>query len=277
MPLQRRKKKKKAPPKKSGGMSQVQNVKVVVNAGPAPRKRRRAPAKKKDQGFAFGGGGGGGAGLAQVTYAPSLTQDVLQQSQELRQTIQQIQAGPRPGNNTILGEPGQPENPLVPDQLPVTRSQLKQVISGVIVHQQRQGRAMSQGFEEYKALAGSQLRALDESIHSLTTNKAEAPPVARSESRETLVQPPRSRSPTGRSESMAAEAGSPPPETRTIPRGRALNFPQETRDRVYKAWNENRQQPKGLQVSQEELALREGMPLTRFNNIKQSEIKKRGK
>ena len=275
MPLQKRKKKKKVPPKKSGGMSQVQNVKVVVNAASAPRRRRRAPAKKKDQGFAFGGGGGG-AGLAQVTYAPSLTQDVLQQSQELRQTIQQIQAvqpGQRPGNNTILGEPGQPENPLVPDQLPVTRSQLKQVISGVIVHQQRQGEAMSQGFEEYKALAGSQLRALNESIHSLTTNKAEAPPVARSQSRETLVQ---SRSPSP-DPSPASGGGGAAATPETVKRGRAPNFPQADRDRVYQAWKENKQLPKGKQLSQEELALREGMPLTRFNNIKQAEIRKRGK
>ena len=274
MPLQKGKKKKKMPPKKSGGMSQVQNVKVVVNAGPA-RRRRRAPAKKKDQGFAFGGGGGGGAGLAQVTYAPSLTQDVLQQSQELRQTIQQIQAvqpGQRPGSNTMLGEPGQPENPLIPDQLPVTRAQLKQVISGVIVHQQRQGEAMTQGFEEYKALAGSQLRALDDSIYSLTTSRAEAPSVARSQSREPLVQ---SRSP---SPDPASGGGGAAEEVfETIKRGRAPNFPQATRDRVYQAWDENRQLPKGKQLSQEELALREGMPLTRFNNIKQSEIKKRGK
>jgi hypothetical protein len=276
MPLQRKKKKKKAPPKKSGGMSQVQNVKVVVNAGPAPRKRRRAPAKKKDQGFAFGGGGGGGAGLAQVTYAPSLTQDVLQQSQELRQTIQQIQAvqpGQRPGNNTILGEPGQPENPLVPDQLPVTRAQLKQVFGSVIVHQQRQGEAMSQGFEEYKALAGSQLRALNESIHSLTTNKAETPPVARSQSREPLVQ---SRSPSPDPVSGGGGAAA-TPETIKIPRGRAPNFSQADRDRVYQAWYENKQQPKGKQLTQEELALQQGMPLTRFNNIKQAEIRKRGK
>ena len=272
MPLQKRKKKKKAPPKKSAGMSQVQNVRVVVNAAPAPRKRRRAPAKK--QGFAFGGGGGGGAGLAQVTYAPSLTQDVLQQSQELRQTIQQIQSvqpGQRPGNNTILGEPGQPENPLLPDQLPVTRAQLKQVISGVIVHQQRQGEAMTQGFEEYKALAGSQLRALDDSIYSLTTSKAAAPSVARSESREPLVQ---QRSP---SPAPASGGGGAAETPETVKRGRAPNFPQADRDRVYQAWYENKQQPKGKQLSQEELALQQGMPLTRFNNIKQAEIRKRGK
>lgn len=274
MPLQKRKKKKKAPPKKSGGMSQVQNVKVVVNAGPA-RRKRRAPAKKKDQGFAFGGGGGGGAGLAQVAYAPSLTQDVLQQSQELRQTIQQIQAvqpGQRPGNNTIMGEPGQPENPLVPDQLPVTRAQLKGIISGVIVHQQRQGEAMTQDFQQYKALAGSQLRALNESMHSLTTTKAEAPSVARSESREPLVES-RSPSPDPVSGGGGAAEASPTPET--VKRGRAPNFPQATRDRVYRAWDENRQLPKGKQKSQAELALEENMSTTQFSNIRQAESRKR--
>lgn len=272
MPLQKRKKKKKTPPKKSGGMSQVQNVKVVVNAAPAPRKRRRAPAKKKDQGFAFGGGGGGGAGLAQVTYAPSLTQDVLQQSQELRQTIQQIQAvqpGQRPGNNTILGEPGQPENPLAPDQLPVTRAQLKQVFGSVIVHQQRQGEAMTKGFEEYKALAGSQLRALDDSIYNLTTSKAAEPSVARSESREPLVQ---SRSP---SPVPASGGGGAAEEPVTVKRGRAPNFPQATKDRVWRAWSENRQLPKGKQKSLAELALEEGMTVSQFTGIRQAESKKR--
>ena len=192
-------------------MSQVQNVKVVVNATSTPRRRRRAPAKKKEQLFSFGGGGG--AGLSQVVSAPSLTQDVLQQSQELRQTIQQLQGGPRAGYNTILGEPGQREVPLSPDQLPVSREQLKFVMGSVIEQQSLQNRAMTQGFEQYKALAGQQLQALDDSIFSLSTQKPEAPPVARSESPTPLVpQPsPRGRSPTVRSESMAAEVGSPPP------------------------------------------------------------------
>lgn len=272
MPLQKRKKKKKAPPKKSGGMSQVQNVKVVVNATPTPRRRRRAPAKKKEQLFSFGGGGGGG-GLAQVVSAPSLTQDVLQQSQELRQTIQQIQAvqpGQRPGNNTMLGEPGQPENPLSPDQLPVTRAQLKQVFGSVIVHQQRQGEAMTQGFEEYKALAGSQLRALDDSIYSLTTNKAEAPPVARSQSRETIIQS-RSSSPDPASGGGGAAEASPTPTKR----GRGPSFPQATKDRVWRAWNENRQLPKGKQKSLAELALEEGMSVPQFTGIRQAESRKR--
>lgn len=264
MPLQRKKKKKKMPPKKSGGMSQVQNVKVVVNAASTPRRRRRAPAKKKEQLFSFGGGGG--AGLSQVVSAPSLTQDVLQQSQELRQTIQQIQAGPRPGNNTILGEPGQPENPLVPDQLPVTRAQLKQVISGVIVHQQRQGEAMTQGFEEYKALAGSQLRALDESIYSLTTSKAEAPPVARSESREPLITPvaPRGRSPTAKGGGMAAEEASPPtPPSRS-----------QYAD-VYERHLANKKKKGQERMSNAELALAANMSMAKYEKIIGDEKKSR--
>lgn len=269
MPLQRRKKKKKAPPKKSGGMSQVQNVKVVVNAASAPRRRRRAPAKKKEQLFSFGGGGGGGAGLSQVVSAPSLTQDVLQQSQELRQTIQQIQAvqpGQRPGSNTIMGEPGQPENPLVPDQLPVTRAQLKQVISGVIVHQQRQGEAMTQGFEEYKALAGSQLRALDESIYSLTTSKAEAPPVARSESREPLITPvaPRGRSPSVKGGGMAAEEASPPtPPSRS-----------QYAD-VYERHLANKKKKGQERMSNAELALAANMSMAKYEKIIGDEKKAR--
>ena len=277
MPLQKRKKKKKAPPKKSGGMSQVQNVKVVVNAGPAYRRRRRAPAKKKDAPFSFGGGGGV-AGLTQVVQAPSVTQDVLQQSQELRQTIQQIQAvqpGQRPGSNTLMGEPGQPENPLIPDQLPVTRSQLKFVMGSVIEQQSLQNRAMTQGFEEYKALAGSQLQALDDSLFSLSTQKPEAQPVARSQSRESLVQ---SRSPSpdpspASGGGGAAEASSPPPST--VKRGRGPNVPQAVRDRVFTAWSENRQLPKGLQKSLEELAREEGMALNTFNGIRQGESRKR--
>ena len=263
MPLQRKKKKKKMPPKKSGGMSQVQNVKVVVNAAPTPRRRRRAPAKKKEQLFSFGGGGG--AGLSQVVSAPSLTQDVLQQSQELRQTIQNIQAGPRPGNNTILGEPGQPENPLVPDQLPVTRAQLKQVISGVIVHQQRQGEAMTQGFEEYKALASSQLRALDDSIYSLTTNKAEAPPVARSESREPLITPvaPRGRSPTVKGGGMAAEeAPLPTPPSRS-----------QYAD-VYERHLANKKKKGQERMSNAELALAANMSMAKYEKIIGDEKKK---
>ena len=220
MPLQKRKKKKKAPAKKTGGMSQVQNVKVVVNAaGTAPRRRRRAPAKKKDAGFSFGGGGGG---LAQVVSAPSVTQDVLQQSQELRQTLQQLQAGPL-RNNAVLGEIGQIERPLLADDMPVSRGQLKFVVGSVIEQQSLQNQAMTQGFEQYRALAGKQLDVLESSIHSLSTSdRPPQPEMARSESPVPLVpQPsPRGRSPSVREASTAAEAGSPPPASRRAP-GRA--------------------------------------------------------
>jgi hypothetical protein len=276
MPLQRRKKRKKAPPKKTGGMSQVQNVKVVVNAaGTAPRRRRRAPAKKKDAGFSFGGGGG----LAQVVSAPSVTQDVLQQSQELRQTLQQLQAGPI-RNNAVLGEIGQIERPLVADDQPVSRGQLKFIMGSVIEQQSLQNEAMTQGFDQYRALAGSQLKVLEKSIHSLSTNKPEAPEVDRSESPVPLVrQPsPRGRSPSVRESSMATEPGTPPASpSPTTERKKRTIYPQSVRDRVFTAWSENRQMPKGKQLSLEELAQRQGLQLNSFNNIRQAESRKRGK
>jgi hypothetical protein len=278
MPLQRRKKKKKAPPKKTSGMSQVQNVKVVVNAaGTAPRRRRRAPAKKKDAGFSFGGGG---AGLAQVVSAPSVTQDVLQQSQELRQTLQQLQAGPL-RNNAVLGEIGQIERPLLPDDQPVSRGQLKFVMGSVIEQQSLQNQAMTQGFEQYRALAGKQLEVLEQSVHSLsTTDRPPDPAMDRSESPVPLIpQPsPRGRSPTVREASMAAEPGTPPaspsPPPTTEKKSRTT-YPQSVRDRVFTAWSENRQLPKGKQLSLEELAREQGLTLNKFNNIRQAESRKR--
>ncbi len=227
MPLQKRKK-KKAPPKKAGGMSQVQNVKVVVNAaGTAPRRRRRAPAKKKDAGFSFGGGGG----LAQVVTGPSVSQDVLQQSKELRQTVAMLQAGPQ-RNKTLLGEPGQAELPLSPDDQPVSRGQLKFVMGSVIEQQSLQNRAMTQGFEQYRALAGKQLEVLEQSVHSLSTSdRPPQPEMARSESPDPLVpQPsPRGRSPTVREASTAAEAGTPPPSVSR----RAPGRPPDVNDQIY--------------------------------------------
>jgi len=228
MPLQKRKKKKKAQPKKTSGMSQVQNVKVVVNAaGTAPRRRRRAPAKKKDAGFSFGGGGGG---LAQVVTGPSVSQDVLQQSQELRQTIAMLQAGPQ-RNKSLLGEPGQIEVPLSPDDQPVSRGQLKFVMGSVIEQQSLQNQAMTQGFEQYRALAGKQLEVLEQSVHSLSTSdRPPDPAMSRSESPVPLVsQPsPRGRSPTVREASTAAEAGTPPPPSR-----RAPARPPDVNDQIY--------------------------------------------
>ena len=230
MPLQKRKKRKKAPPKKTGGMSQVQNVKVVVNAGggTAPRRRRRAPAKKKEAPFSFGGGGGG---LAQVVTGPSVSQDVLQQSQELRQTVAMLQAGPL-RNNAVLGEIGQIERPLIAaDDQPVSRGQLKFVMGSVIEQQSLQNQAMTQGFEQYRALAGKQLEVLEQSVHSFsTTDRPPEQAMDRSESPDPLVpQPsPRGRSPTVREASTAAEAGTPPPTSRRAP-GR----PPDVNDQIY--------------------------------------------
>jgi len=266
MPLQKRKKKKKAPAKKTSGMSQVQNVKVVVNAaGTAPRRRRRAPAKKKDAGFSFGGGGG----LAQVVTGPSVSQDVLQQSQELRQTIAMLQAGPQ-RNKTLLGEPGQAEVPLSPDNLPVSRGQLKFVVGSVIEQQSLQNQAMTQGFEQYRALAGKQLDVLESSIHSLSTaDRPPQPEMARSESPVPLVpQPsPRGRSPTVREASTAAEAGTPPPASRRAP-GRAP----DVNDQIYQ-----RHVARQPGESNADLARMAGVSLATYQKIVTAGRRKAGK
>ena len=266
MPLQKRKKKKKAPAKKTSGMSQVQNVKVVVNAaGTAPRRRRRAPAKKKDAGFSFGGGGG----LAQVVTGPSVSQDVLQQSQELRQTIAMLQAGPQ-RNKTLLGEPGQAEVPLSPDNLPVSRGQLKFVVGSVIEQQSLQNQAMTQGFEQYRALAGKQLDVLESSIHSLSTSdRPPQPEMARSESPVPLVpQPsPRGRSPTVREASTAAEAGTPPPASRRAP-GRAP----DVNDQIYQ-----RHVARQPGESNADLARMAGVSLATYQKIVTAGRRKAGK
>ena len=278
MPLQRRKK-KKAPPKKSSGMSQVQNVKVVVNASSAPR-RRRARARNAGAPFSFGGGGGGGGGLAQVVTGPSVSQDVLQQSQELKQTLAMLQAGPM-RNNAVLGEIGQIERPLIADEQPVTRAQLKFIMGSVIEQQTLlQNEARGRQGEQYRALAGQQLNILESSIHSLSTNKPEQPAVDRSESPEPLHQQasPRGRSPTVRESSMAAVSGTPPasPSPQPAKKSRAPTYPQELRDSVFAAWSENKQKPRGEQLSLEALARASNLTLNTFNNIRQAESRKRG-
>jgi hypothetical protein len=118
MPIQKKKKKKVAKEKSKPAVSQKVSQIVKINIGdvkPKPR-RRKAPAKKKEAApFSFGGGGGGG-GLAQVVQAPQATQDVLQQSKELREIVNKLQTSP--AQKTLRGEEagGQPENPLAPQQ-----------------------------------------------------------------------------------------------------------------------------------------------------------------
>ena len=159
MPLQKKKKKKpKAQKEKTPAVSQKVTQIVRVNVGdvkPKPR-RRRAPAKKPAQPFGFGGGGGG-SGLAQVVQAPQATQDVLQQSKELRQIVNKLQTSP--AQLTLMGseQGGQSERAIMPDDQPVSRGQFKRIMGEFIGYQ---GDQMS--------LAGERLDALNQSIHALS-------------------------------------------------------------------------------------------------------------
>jgi hypothetical protein len=136
MPIQKKKKKKPKPKEKTPAVSQKVTQIVRVNVGdvkPKPR-RRRAPAKKKDQPFAFGGGGGGG-GLAQVVQAPQATQDVLQQSKELREIVAKLQTSP--AQQTLRGseQGGQAERQIASEDQPVTRGQFRQIMGQVVGYQ----------------------------------------------------------------------------------------------------------------------------------------------
>jgi len=160
MPLQKKKKKKpKAQKEKTPAVNQKVTQIVRVNVGdvkPKPR-RRRAPAKKPAQPFGFGGGGGGGSGLAQVVSAPQATQDVLQQSKELREIVNKLQTSP--AQMTLMGSEygGQSERAIMPDDQPVSRGQFKRIMGEFIGYQ---GDQMS--------LAGERLDALNQSIHALS-------------------------------------------------------------------------------------------------------------
>lgn len=166
MPIQRRKKKKPKPKEKTSAVSQKVTQIVRVNVGdvkPKPR-RRRAPAKKPAQPFAFGGGGG--SGLAQVVQAPQATQDVLQQSKELREIVAKLQTSP--AQQTLRGaeQGGQAEQQIASADQPVTRGQFRQIMGQVVGYQGGQ-----------IALAGERLEALNQAVHALAqpTQEAEAP------------------------------------------------------------------------------------------------------
>jgi hypothetical protein len=164
MPIQRRKKKKPKAKEKTPAVSQKVTQIVRVNVGdvkPKPR-RRRAPAKKPAQPFAFGGGGGGGGGgLAQVVQAPQATQDVLQQSKELREIVNRLQTSP--AQLTLLGaeQGGQAEQQILPDDQPVTRGQFRQIMGNVIGYQGGQ-----------MALAGERIQALNQAVHAFAPPQA---------------------------------------------------------------------------------------------------------
>jgi hypothetical protein len=168
MPIQKKKKKKPKAKEKTPAVSQKVTQIVRVNVGdvkPKPR-RRRAPAKKKEQPFAFGGGGGGGSGLAQVVSAPSATNEVLQQSKELREIVAKLQTSP--AQQTLLGQErgGQAEQQIASADQPVTRGQFREIMGTVMGYQ---GEQMN--------LAGERLEAMNQAIHAL----GRPPPAAESE------------------------------------------------------------------------------------------------
>ena len=168
MPIQKKKKKKPKAKEKTPAVSQKVTQIVRVNVGdvkPKPR-RRRAPAKKKDQPFAFGGGGGGGSGLAQVVSAPSATNEVLQQSKELREIVNRLQTSP--AQQTLRGaeQGGQAEQQIASADQPVTRGQFREIMGTVMGYQ---GEQMN--------LAGERLEAMNQAIHAL----GRPPPAAESE------------------------------------------------------------------------------------------------
>lgn len=158
MPLQKKKKKKPAKEKsKTPAVSQKVTQIVRVNVGdvkPKPR-RRRAPAKKKEQPFGFGGGGG--SGLAQVVQAPQATQDVLQQSKELREIVNKLQTSP--AQQTLRGseQGGQAEKAIAPDDMPVSRGQFRGIMGEFMGYQ-----------GEQLSLAGERMEALNKAIHALS-------------------------------------------------------------------------------------------------------------
>lgn len=116
MPIQKAKKKKKTKPKNEKTPSpttKITNI-VRVNVGDMKSKpKRRRPVKKKDAAFSFGGGGGGGSGLAQVVQAPQVTQDVLQESKELRRIVGELKTSPQQQSLLGMEHGGQNENQLL--------------------------------------------------------------------------------------------------------------------------------------------------------------------
>jgi hypothetical protein len=127
MPIQKKKKKKVKPKsEKTPAVSQKVSQVVKINIGDVkPKPRRRAAPRKPPP----AGGGRGGfppappSGLVQQVQAPQVTQDVLQQSKELREIVNKLQTSP--AQQTLRGQEagGQPENPLNPRAF-VTRQEL---------------------------------------------------------------------------------------------------------------------------------------------------------
>ena len=125
MPIQKKKKKKVPKEKaKTPAVSQKVSQVVKINIGDVkPKPRRRVAPRKPPAGGRGGFPPAPPSGLTQVVQAPQVTQDVLQQSKELREIVNKLQTSP--AQQTLRGqeEGGQPENPLNPRAF-VTRQEL---------------------------------------------------------------------------------------------------------------------------------------------------------
>ena len=114
MPLQKKKKKKPTKDKtKNPAVSQKVSQVVKINIGDVkPKPRRRAAPRKPPAGGRGGFPPAPPSGLTQVVQAPQVTQDVLQQSKELREIVNKLQTSP--AQQTLRGQEagGQPENML---------------------------------------------------------------------------------------------------------------------------------------------------------------------
>ncbi len=124
MPLQKKKKPKKKPKSEKSkvvkdSVQQKQKVSQVVkiNIGEMKPKPRRRAAPRKPPAARGGGLPPPPPGLAQQVQAPSMTQDVLAQSKELRGIIEKLRTSP--AQQTLRGQErgGQSENALDPTTL----------------------------------------------------------------------------------------------------------------------------------------------------------------
>lgn len=126
MPIQKAKKKKKKPKEKTSAVSQKVSQVVKINIGDVKVKPRRKVARKPPVGGRVGfPPPPPSSGLVQQVQAPQVTQDVLQQSKELREIVNKLQTSP--AQQTLRGQEqgGQTENALLRDYMP-RREMVKQ-------------------------------------------------------------------------------------------------------------------------------------------------------
>ena len=127
MPIQKKKKKKPKAKEKTPAVSQKVSQVVKINIGDVKVKPRRKAARKLPAGgrVGFPPPPPPSSGLVQQVQAPQVTQDVLQQSKELREIVNKLQTSP--AQQTLRGQEqgGQTENPLLRDYMPRQEMELE--------------------------------------------------------------------------------------------------------------------------------------------------------